>query len=437
MHQISVKIIVAFVLLAFPLVLLAQEPSQKYALLIAVTKYDHSRMNEPLPLQFPEDDARAMAAVLQASDYEVDFVPGVNATAKEIRQKLAGLKRKGNETGTVFVGLWGHGVEFQGKDDSHFCPFDTSFSANGQLDLTSLIGLTEILTALRSSGAGNRVLVADCCRSSPLSPRSIQSRAFGDRIKVSDLPTNTTALFSCSAGEEAFESSLWKDADHAGHGAFTKCLLDLLPTMAAEGKDIERYTGDLRENVAQLVASVSDNSLKQTVNKISTGNPRLFLKSDGDAAKAPKNMPNASGAMNVIASDQPQNAKTASKDFWSGDISEPIARCLRTNSTWRSADSMADVFQIPSGEWIAIAVGKHDLSSKYPRDACEMHAHAKYLESVKGIDISSKRELKDGQLNKLIESAADGHLIPLPALTEWISEDGKYVSVLYGKVISK
>ena len=429
--------ILAFLLLAFPEVMQAQEPPQKYALLIAVTKYGHSRMNQPVPLQFPEDDARAVAAVLEASDYEVDLVLGANATSKVILEKLTALGSKGNEVGTVFLGLWGHGVEFQGKDDSHFCPYDTAFNANGQLDLNSLIGMTDVLAALRISGAGNRVLVADCCRSSPIGPRAINSRAFGDRIKVSDLPTNTTALFSCSAGEEAFESKIWGDSVYRGHGAFTKCLLDLMPTMAAEGKDVERYTGDLRENVAQLVATVSGNSLKQTVNKISTGNPRLFLKADLDATKSFENKVNSAGAMTVIASAQPKNTTAAGKDFWSGDVSEPIARCLRTNSTWRSADSMADVFQIPSGEWIAMAVGKHELSSKYPRDACEMHAHAKYLESVKGIDISSKRELKDGQLSKLINSAADGHLLPLPALTEWKSEDGKYISVLYGKVISK
>ena len=267
----------------------AQAPA-KYALLIAVSKYSHAGMNEPVPLQFPEDDARALADILTASGYTVDLVLGSQATLKNIRSYLDGLGSKGNANGTVIVGLWGHGVEFQGDDDSMFCPYDTALrvvrQANGdsvrnkatnqpelEPDPKTLLGMSEVLGLLKSTGAGSRLLLADCCRNSPFAARGLGERAFGDKIKVSDLPTNTTALFSCSAGEKAFESDRWGHGKYKGHGAFTKCFLDLLPTMAAEGKDVERYTGDLKDSVAELVHSVSNGSRKQNVNKISTGNP--------------------------------------------------------------------------------------------------------------------------------------------------------------------
>ena len=116
-------------------VLHAQDAPQKYALLIAVTKYSHSGMNQPVPLQFPEDDAKAFGSVLKASGYEVDELLGRKAKREAIRDMLDALGSKGNEGGTVIVGLWGHGVEFQGDDDSRFCPYDTTLrvvrQANG------------------------------------------------------------------------------------------------------------------------------------------------------------------------------------------------------------------------------------------------------------------------------------------------------------------
>ena len=36
-------------------------------------------MNQPVPLQFPEDDARAFGSVLKASGYEVDILLGRQA----------------------------------------------------------------------------------------------------------------------------------------------------------------------------------------------------------------------------------------------------------------------------------------------------------------------------------------------------------------------
>ena len=191
-------------------VLYAQDAPKKYALLIAVTKYSHSGMNQPVPLQFPEDDAGAFSTVLKASGYEVDILLGRQAKRKAIRDMLDALGSKGNEGGTVIVGLWGHGVEFQGDDDSRFCPYDTTLrvvrQANGdpvrvdnqpvsEPDPQSLIGMSEVLAALKSAGAGNRMLLADCCRNSPFAARALGHRAFGDKIKVSDLPRNTVALF--------------------------------------------------------------------------------------------------------------------------------------------------------------------------------------------------------------------------------------------------
>ena len=272
----------------------AQAPA-KYALLVAVTRYNHAAMNEPVPLQFPEADAAAVAQVLKDSGYTVDLLLGPKATQAAISEKLDELGSKGNQSGVVVVGFWGHGVEIQGTTEAMFCPFDTTLRvvkyADGSLakdkqtqkplnepDPKKLIGMAEVLAALGSSGAGNRVLLADCCRNSPHIPRG---RAFGSSVKLSDLPNNTAALFACSTGEKAFEYQPW------GHGAFTKSLLDLFPQMAADQDDVPGIAGRLKRSVAQAVNTASNGSEKQTVNPIINGVPDLLLVSSGKSKPMP------------------------------------------------------------------------------------------------------------------------------------------------------
>ena len=209
----------------------AEPASKRYALLVAVTTYDHAEMNRKA-LAFPEADATAVAEFLREHDYEVDRLFGAAATREAILAKLATLKEKGNETGAVVVGFWGHGVQYDGDGESRFCPFDAGirevadadgkplFDAAGQArlepDPATLVGMREVLAGLRKAGGGNRVLLADCCRDDPSTARG---RAFGSTTRQADIPDNTVALFACSDGEQAFESPEW------GHGAFTKCLL--------------------------------------------------------------------------------------------------------------------------------------------------------------------------------------------------------------------
>ena len=263
----------------------AEPASKRYALLVAVTTYDHAEMNRKA-LAFPEADATAVAEFLREHDYEVDRLFGAAATREAILAKLATLKEKGNETGAVVVGFWGHGVQYDGDGESRFCPFDAGirevadadgkplFDAAGQArlepDPATLVGMREVLAGLRKAGGGNRVLLADCCRDDPSTARG---RAFGSTTRQADIPDNTVALFACSDGEQAFESPEW------GHGAFTKCLLELLPMLAdGEGDDVTRIVGRLRRNVASLVKAKTSDRLTQRVNAVTNGTPELRLK---------------------------------------------------------------------------------------------------------------------------------------------------------------
>ena len=61
---------------------------KRYALLVAVTKYEASQLNTP-PLQFPEADARELADRLREGGYEVDLILGAEATKQALLDKLS------------------------------------------------------------------------------------------------------------------------------------------------------------------------------------------------------------------------------------------------------------------------------------------------------------------------------------------------------------
>ena len=252
---------------------LSATAAEKYALLIAVAKYEHAEMNKPVPLEFPQEDAKALGKLLESGGYKVELLLGKVATLDAIRSKLTALQKKADAEGVVLVGLFGHGVEVDTVDangnvikDGCFCPFDTAMrealdfkgkpvlDAKGKVqiepDPDTLIKMGDLMKTLKLAKAGNRIVLADCCRTTPNAARGRSS--FGANFSVQDLPENTSLLFGCSPNEQAFEHKDW------GHGAFTKCLLDTIGELSADGPvDTAQLASQMKKRVPALVASVS------------------------------------------------------------------------------------------------------------------------------------------------------------------------------------
>ncbi|MCA9130974.1 MAG: caspase family protein [Planctomycetales bacterium] len=262
----------------------SQQKSMNYALLVGVTSYQHAEMNRP-ELKFPEADAKSVADFLAKNGYEVELLLGPQATSKRIEEKLEALGSRGNSRSVVLIGLWGHGVEFEDTKETMFCPFDTTvrfakdsdgktlYGSDGkpliEPDPKSLVGMGTVLTGLRISGAGNRILFADCCRTSPNRARG---RAFGANVRQADIPENTLAILACKPNEQAFEHDDW------GHGAMTKGLLDILPSLAGRKDDYAiSIIGPLTSSVRDMVRSVSNGKSSQTIHPILNGNPVLRM----------------------------------------------------------------------------------------------------------------------------------------------------------------
>ena len=209
------------------------DAADKHALLVGVTVYKHSRMNEQ-SLRYPEDDARAVAKLLQDSGYEVTLLLREKAMRSAIDAAMQSIAKSGATDGVLLLGFFGHGVQY--GSDAYYCPFDAGVrdvkDADGKImrdksgtvtlepDPATLVSMQAMLDTLTRSGAGNKILLADCCREDPSRARGLRGRAFGSSLRVDQLPKNCAALFACSEGERAFEHDEWN------HGAFTKALLD-------------------------------------------------------------------------------------------------------------------------------------------------------------------------------------------------------------------
>jgi len=257
--------------------------ADKYALLIGVTTYEHAQMNRS-PLKYPEADAAAVAELLKSSGYEVKVLTGKQATQQAIESELSTLEKQGTQDGVVFIGLFGHGVQY--GNDAYFGPYNTKLRKvmdfkgntiveNGkprlEPDPQSMTSMQRLLEALTACGAANRVLIADCCRDDPSAARG---RAFGSNVKVSDLEPGTAAIFSCSNTEQAFEHDDW------GHGAFTKAFLDYCNKLPGDDATANAMSNPLFRNVQSMVKEKTNGRSLQTVNPLVSGivDLKLFVK---------------------------------------------------------------------------------------------------------------------------------------------------------------
>jgi hypothetical protein len=209
----------------------AQPPAlvtgDRYALLVGVKTYIPTELKS---LKYTENDVTDLAAALKAGGYRPDNVrlltkaaadtdPSALPLAQNIRSELARLVRDARPGDSVLVALAGHGVQFKNRDESYFCPADARLA-----DQSTLISLNEVCNQLDKCRAGFKLLLVDACRNDPFADVT-RSRA---EVNLQSLtrpqeklqPGGTVLLFSCSAGEKAFE-----DPD-LQHGVFFNFVIE-------------------------------------------------------------------------------------------------------------------------------------------------------------------------------------------------------------------
>jgi uncharacterized caspase-like protein len=224
---------------------------------VGVRRYDPNELRD---LPYSEPDVADLARTLIDSGYSADNVvlltqtlgaeqPRFAPTGENIRRELKLLLGDRTAEDTVMIAFAGHGVQFRNNDESWFCPADARLA-----ERPTLISLTELYRELAACRAGSKVLLIDACRNEPQTDNS-RSRAevevgYFTRAQEREPPPQTAALFSCSAGEKAFEHSDLK------HGVFFHFVIEGLAGKARTSGDrltVGDLEGYVRRNVSDFV----------------------------------------------------------------------------------------------------------------------------------------------------------------------------------------
>ncbi len=237
--------------LVFGTEVIADEPksNDRYALLVGVNEYEHNKLK---PLHFAENDVTDLASVLKAAQYHVTLLTNkaeLKPTKANIEKQLRALLQKCKKGDTVLVALSGHGLQFEGEADAFFCPSD---ARPFKTATDTLVSIGKMYDEIDKSFATMKVLLVDACRDDPGAARGA-SRGVNS-ASAPPPPHGLAALFSCGAGEQAFESTKLK------HGVFFYHVIQGLKGEAADGDHEVTFAGlsayvsrRVRRDVAELI----------------------------------------------------------------------------------------------------------------------------------------------------------------------------------------
>ncbi|MDA1018482.1 MAG: SUMF1/EgtB/PvdO family nonheme iron enzyme, partial [Planctomycetota bacterium] len=187
--------------------------ADNYALLVGVTKYGSD--SGLRTLTYTAGDVEELSGTLQKSGFQARnvtlmtqkrgvedprFLPTKSNTLNELRNLLK-IVDPGD---TVIVAFSGHGVKFKGQATSYFCPMDARIG-----DQANLLSLDDVYAELAKCKARKRLLLCDACRNDPFADNSLAGDSV-TRPEPVKPPGGIAALFSCSAGQKAFEDAEFK-----------------------------------------------------------------------------------------------------------------------------------------------------------------------------------------------------------------------------------
>ncbi len=242
---IAAAVPMADILFAQPV---ARKP-RKVALLVGPKEYLHGFD----PLRYCHKDVTALAAELRAAGFDevvvlTDGPEGENpATGANVVTRLEKLVAKQptpsnnvRRGDVVLVALSGHGLEYDVPDpadpkktrrEAFFVPAD---GKKGKANIGTLVSLSHLVDDILGPCGGRNLLLVDACREiyDPNKGKGVGGQSVS-------LTGQTAMLFSCSSGEQSWESS---DAK-IQHGVFTHAVLSVMRETRDRGEEL--YWSDL------------------------------------------------------------------------------------------------------------------------------------------------------------------------------------------------
>jgi uncharacterized caspase-like protein len=243
------RVVAAFAC-AVMLVCLGALPSyaeKRVALVIGNDRYANLPADQQL--RKAVNDARAVGDALERLQFEV--IRAENLGRQALVDKFDELTQRLSPGDTAFFFFSGHGVAINGGN--YILPADVPNIAVGQ-DMRlarAALGETDIVSDLQGHGVRVAVVVLDACRNNPFKQPGSKGVGAERGLGRIEPVQGVFTLYSAGIGQTALDRL--SDADNNPNSVFTRVFV---PALTTPGVDLKELAAQVRENVAQLAASV-------------------------------------------------------------------------------------------------------------------------------------------------------------------------------------
>ena len=168
---------------------------QRLALVIGNSAYESN-----VPLSNPQNDAQAVAQLLNTAGFEVvmAFDLSRDIMKQTIEEFAARVAEKGADSAAL-VYYAGHGLQVDGEN--FLVPVDAKLTKEDDLSDHG-VRLADVMGALQSAPSKIRIVILDACRNNPF------SGATGGRgLAIVDAPAGTIVAYSTAPGTEALDGT--------------------------------------------------------------------------------------------------------------------------------------------------------------------------------------------------------------------------------------
>ena len=209
----------------------SREAGERLALVIGNSAYKVG------PLRNPANDARAMAAALRSSGFEV--MHGENLSYRRLFEMTRDFGRKLNPGVVALFYYAGHGLQV--RDRNFLIPVEADPQSEEEVPYTS-VDVNFLLDVMNRARSRVNIVILDACRNNPFA-RSFRSGSSG--LAQMDAPSGTLIAYATAPGRVASDGT-------GEHGLYTQHLLAHLTT---PGLPIEILFKRVREGVERATES--------------------------------------------------------------------------------------------------------------------------------------------------------------------------------------
>jgi len=190
----------------------------RYALVIGNDRYRDS------PLKNPVNDAKAIAAELQAADFTVSML--LDASFTDMRARVDAFNREIARTKSVGLFYFaGHGIQLSWRN--YLLPIDTTIRNTDEVR-SGAVDLAEILEGMGKAGNPANIVILDACRNNPFG-RDFRIEQRG--LSQVDAPVGTLLAYATAPGNVAIDGE-------GSNGLYTEQLLREIKVPDAKVEDI-------------------------------------------------------------------------------------------------------------------------------------------------------------------------------------------------------